>query len=339
MNSEDKSVDATFGQSRAFSLESSLVNPNVVIYLRSVRQEALRTNAISNAGRSNRKRHKADLYDDENPTKVIPSPLISFNESVGRWIDWFEQAKQKVTEEGHAVQEYDETSLNLLLYYLKDYIATRADKKGVVGHISKILQELEPVEENEQLEIDPSWAENMLKRLRARKIRRLEDLKNFIRGIDEFVPMGFKEWYRFCQEHEPAHVYFTKTINSRNIWVLIQYMSHDWIKDIHKQKKIGQVRRFSAWLLYTLFHLPTNVTAEYISNLRELGKKCQRLIVADAMAKDIEKGVAVQDLLTSEMVDLSVPIPPKELDILKLALAVITVSYGQRDLTNWQEQL
>lgn len=44
---ESQAPDAIFGQSRAFALSDSSVNPDVIEYLKSVRQEALRTNAIS----------------------------------------------------------------------------------------------------------------------------------------------------------------------------------------------------------------------------------------------------------------------------------------------------
>ncbi|SJM87494.1 related to Pre-mRNA-splicing factor BRR1 [Zygosaccharomyces bailii] len=339
MDTENQVVDAVFGQPRAFSLESSLVNPNVIKYLETVRQEALRTNAISNAGRSTSRKHTADLYDDDELTRTIPVSLRLFEKDMIDWIKWFTNAKQIVMEEGLAAQKHDADTLNLLLYYLKGYISAQEEQKGISTHILNILQELDTVHEDEHLEIDPAWAEHTLKNLRTEKIRDLEDLKAFITGASESVPVGFKEWYRFCQGHEPSHCYFTGTINSRNIWVLVQYMSHDWIKDIHKQKKANQVRRFSAWLLYILFHLPTNITAEYVSNLRELGKKCQRLILTDAIAEDPKTGVLVQHLMTSEMIDLAVPAPPRELDIIKLALTVITVLYRQRDLINWKDFL
>lgn len=340
MDSEDESLDSTFGQQRAFNLEDPLVDPNVVSYLQDVRTQALTTNAISTRGRSFSPRHSADLYDDEPPSKEIPESLLDINRNFSFWMEWFNSARDIILEEAKTSQEDEEDSLELVLHYLKNYLQDQKNLKGKSVHILNILRSLEPISKDEgyddELEVDPNWVQSMMTKFEAQKVNNLDDLKKCAKPEDQIPPKGFKEWYRFLQAHEPAHAYFTgKIINSETIWILVQYLSHDWIKDIHKQKKFPRAQRFSAWLLYILFHLPINITAEYVSNLRELGKRCQKLIIADAKIPEAKKHVLVKDCESSEMAELGTPLSPRGLDILRLTLVVIAVVYRQSDLMDW----
>lgn len=65
-------VDPLFGQANVFSIDDENVNPDVINYLRNVRNEALTISAISMSNirsyvnKSNTIRHDASLYDDKN---------------------------------------------------------------------------------------------------------------------------------------------------------------------------------------------------------------------------------------------------------------------------------
>ncbi|GAV53396.1 hypothetical protein ZYGR_0AI06800 [Zygosaccharomyces rouxii] len=343
MDSEDQSLDSTFGQQRVFNLDDPLVDPNVIAYLRGVRTQALRTSAISTHWRSALPRHSADLYDDETPSREIPGPLLAIEHGIPSWIEWFNETRDIILEEGKPSQEYDDRSLELVLHHLKDYLQEQKGLKGNSAHVLDLLQNLRPTSKDDggedvELEIDPEWAQSMLLKVKAQKVASLDDLKKCIKSENQTPPRGFKEWYNFLQSHEPEHSYFTgKIINGETVWTLLQYMSHDWIKDIHKQKRFPRARRFSTWLLYILFHLPTNVTAEYVSNLRELGKRCKKAILADARLAESKRPILLKDCQSSEMLELSTPSPPENLDVLNVTLVVIAVVYRQRDLTNWQD--
>lgn len=337
MDSEDHPLDSTFGQQRAFSLDDPLVDPKVVAYLHGVRTQALKTSVISTSGRSTLPKHSADLYDDQTPSKEIPASLLAIEDGIPSWIKWFKETRDIILEEGKSSQEYDEGSLELVLHHLKDYLQSQKSNKGISAHILNILENLPSMSKyNEELEIDPEWAQSMLMKFKAKKVSSLEDLKKCIKFENQSPPRGFKAWYHFLQSHEPQHIYFTgKIINGESVWTLLQYMSQEWIKDIHKQKKFQRVQRFSTWLLYILFHLPTDVTAEYVSNLRELGKRCKRAIVSDVSVAESKRPILLEDCQSLEMRELNTPLPPKDLDILKLTLVVIAVVYRQRDLTDW----
>lgn len=342
---ENQTIDYVFGQTRAFALNDSLVNPDAVRYLTGVRQEALRTNAIRI---QKTKRHTADLYDDEEyhikdpkDAQRLPTQLKAFQNNIETSVEWFKQARDVVLKDYHMSQGYDEGTMNLLIHYLEQYLSRSAEKRGIVTHLLNVLQNHPAVEDDHSLEIDEKWAESIVKKLKTKHIREIDDIKKCILESNEAIPMGFKEWYQYLQEREPTQSLFTSTINPKNIWVLIQYMTQNWVKDIAKCKKPPQAIRFSNWLLYILFNLPLNVTAEYASILRDLGKRCQQILFDDSLLNEADrsekKRILLIHTLPSEMINLQVMPPPKEIDILELTLSVVALVYGQKDLKNWEK--
>lgn len=343
---ENQTIDYIFGQTPAFALNDSLVNPEAVRYLTDVRQEALRTNAI----RIQRtKRHTADLYDDEEycaknlkNARRPPMQLKALRNNIETLVEWFKKAKHAVLKNYQMYQGHNEDTINLLLHYLKQYLLKSEEKRGVVTHLLNVLQNHPAVEDDDSLEIDEKWAESLVKKLKTKHIREIDDIKECISESNETIPMGFKEWYQYLQEREPTQSVFTSTINAKNIWVLIQYMTQNWVKDIAKCKKPPQATRFSNWLLYILFNLPINLTAEYASILRDLGKRCQQIINDDLLLSEEDrsekKKILLIDTLPSELINLQVIPPPKEIDVLELTLSVVAIVYGQKDLTNFEKQ-
>lgn len=101
-------VDSLFGQCKAFSIDDENVNPEVVKYLRNVRNEALTTSAISmnkmknSAGESNVTRHDASMYDDQNaiPITNIPKDPTTTNETRETFTDVSSKKRRKLTNGG-----------------------------------------------------------------------------------------------------------------------------------------------------------------------------------------------------------------------------------------------
>ncbi|CCE91378.1 Brr1p TDEL_0C04890 [Torulaspora delbrueckii] len=342
-----QSVDSVFGQTPAFALNDEQVDPAVVEYLNSVRQEALRTSAVKV---SEVKRHAADIYDEDDiavkrakpSTKSLES-IENLNSRMDDWLSWFENAKKTVLYDSPLPQRHTEESMNLLLNYLKQYLSGRAEEKGFVSHLLRVLKDLPEAEEDDAFELDEGWAESVVKRLRNKRIEGIEDITMIISNDDSTTPMGFKQWYQYMQQNEPSQAAFGQIINTKNIWVLIQYMTQEWIKIISKFKKPPQAIRFSNWLLYILFNVPENLTADYTSSLRSLGKKCQAIIRSD-LESNTEGNVKRQALLLknslpSSLKDLGVRTPPGDLDVLLLSLYVIAIIYRQKDLINWNTTL
>lgn len=340
-------LDSIFGQSRAFALNDQFVDPKVIEYLKNVRQEALRTNAIK-AQRTSK--FEASLYDEgeeverkqgrvahlSRSTPSISGPSREIQLDVENCLDWFYHAKQTVLDKGSICEGYDERTIALLLHYLKGYLSGLPDQRGIVVHLLNILKEHPDVQADSELEIDENWAAATVKKLRNKQVRKLDDIRRFIRDSDEEIPMGFKQWYQYLQNNEPTHSAFYSTINSHSIWILVQYMNQEWLRDITKHKKPRQAVQFSKWLLYILFHLPINVTADSVSSLREMGKKCHKLILENSSEKTSdEPKTNIPELLRNlpaEMAYLGISAPPEGLNIVELALSVIAVVYRQRDL-------
>ncbi|QLG70299.1 hypothetical protein HG535_0A02370 [Zygotorulaspora mrakii] len=339
-------VDSAFGQSRAFSLNDKLVNPEAVRYLSNVRQEALRTNVSK---KKQYTKYKASLYDDEEEetSKVVvlnnnppPSEVFAdFRLRMDKWLEWFIDTKQIVNENSDVFQGYDGTTMDLLLLYLRRYLSGLPEQKGIVLHLLSILKEAPNIKEDSSLEIDEQWAISTVKKLKNKKIKSIDDIKINIQELNREIPVGFKQWYQYLQEHEPTHTAFTSTINARNIWILVQYMNQEWLKDMMKCKRPPQSIRLSNWLLYILYHLPVNLTAESVSSIRELGKKCRKVIEEDAVKAASEEAKikipALQINLPSEMANLGISSAPCDLNIVGLTLAVIASIYRQRDLVDW----
>lgn len=333
---DDQSVDSVFGQTPAFSLTDPEVDPAVIQYLSGVRQEALRTNVIK---RSELKRHTADLYDDDDEVIVkkpkaqeeLPVRLKYVDSHLHVSVQWFENVKRVVLDNRTVCQSHTEKSLNLLLHFLREYLRGRSED-GQASHLLKVLEDLPPKEqdENEDYELDEDWAESVVKKLRTRRISSITDIKAVIGEVNS-KPVGFKQWYQYLQRTEPAQSAFNTTIDARNIWVLVQYMAQEWIKNISRSKKPTQASRFSNWLLYILFNIPDKLTAEYTSNLRNLGKRCRKAI------RETQESFApsIKTIFPRELTELGVPSPPEDLDVIQLTLSVIAVIYGQRDLIDW----
>lgn len=336
----DRSVDSVFGQTIAFSLNDERVNPAVVKYLSSVRDEALRTSALRI---SEGKRHAADIYDEDDtivkkkkPNSTCLTSLQYLNFRIDEWLAWFRNTQKMVLESGYLPQQHTEKSLNLLLGYLKVYLSERSDEKGSSVHLLKVLEKLPKAEEDETLELDKGWAEKIVKSLQTKQIDDIDDIKAFLTNADTTTPVGFKQWYQYLQQNEPSQAAFGRIINERNIWVLIQYMAQEWIKTIAKCRKPRQAIRFSNWLFYLLINVPANILADHTSNLRNLGKKCRAVITKDAEANTEgyckKDEILLKKALPSDLKQLGVLTPPDDLDIIQLTLAIVASSYGQTDL-------
>lgn len=159
------------------------------------------------------------------------------------------------------------------------------------------------------------------------KIDSVEDVKKVITEGDQHELVGYNQWFQYLINNEPQHTTFHGKITSKQLWVLIKYMSNTWIKEIHKKGR--HYRRLQDWLFYILVHTPERVTAEYTSILRDLGKKCLELI----QKKPVE---AHENKITlpKEMAELNVEIPAavENMTITELTVSVIAVNYGQKDL-------
>ncbi|EJS41342.1 brr1p [Saccharomyces arboricola H-6] len=336
---DSQAPDAIFGQSRAFALSDSSVNPDVIKYLGNVRQEALRTNAISIKNQmalQKRTRHKSSMYDDEDEetTKnhVVPPFLTRLHDNGELWVRWFNSVRSVVLTNAYEFEGYDDETLDLLLFYLKNYLGEMPCKSSKVLKIISVLDQYtfpEKIKDKDQeLEIDEEWARDILVGLEKININSFEDVKKVITEADTHELNGYNQWYKYIVSNEPLHTMFCGKITSKQLWVLVKYMSNTWVKEIYKRGT--NYRRLQDWLFYLLLHTPEKLTAEYTSTLRDLGKKCRELI----QKKPVQVCNDDKVILPMEVkkLDLEIPSAMENLTIFELAICVIAFNYGQKDL-------
>ncbi|CAI1775133.1 hypothetical protein SEUBUCD646_0P03320 [Saccharomyces eubayanus] len=336
---ESQAPDAIFGQSRAFALSDSSVNPDVIRYLNDVREQALRTNAISISSQVNlqkRTRHKSSMYDDEDEEvtnkRIVSPPLIRLQKNADMLVKWFNSAKYVVLNNAYEFTGYDDETLNHLLFCLMNYLKDVPCKNSKVEKIINVLNEhtFPENEENteQKLEFDEEWAKSILVRLGKANINNYEDIKRIIAEGDTHTLSGYNQWFKYIIGNDPRHTMFCEKITSKELWVLMKFMSNTWIKEIYK--KGTNHRRFQDWLFYLLIHTSERLTAEYTSTLRDLGKKCRELI----LKKPVQAHNDDKITLPMEMKELDVTVPPalENMAIIELAICIIAVNYGQKDL-------
>ncbi|CAL9730283.1 pre-mRNA-splicing factor Brr1p [Monosporozyma unispora] len=366
--------DPLFGQSKVFSTEDANVNPDVIAYLNSVRNEALTTSAISMSAIKEPEidlnvRHDASMYDDdcEPTTKKIreslegtsivpnafPDNLINFHQRLIPVMEWFELLKRDIKlQQSNFNYHYDKISLDLLLWNIKQVLDARNltnENKGVSLHIMNLLKDWTPsvqLPKVNDFEIDEEWVETLLLKLKCVKIPNITFLKSFITGDYSFCePRGFRAWNQFLLNNEPCKDMFMSMINSNNIWLLVKYMAQTWINQISSNES----HKLTLWLLYLLMHLPHSVVANNTSTLRDLGKKCREIISEYYWKQQKEEKEEVEgeepvvplailpEHLQLEYKQFICKPPPPETSLLELTLYIIATRYGQLDLLEWED--
>ncbi|CAI4053818.1 Brr1p SKDI_16G3200 [Saccharomyces kudriavzevii IFO 1802] len=336
---ESQAPDFIFGQSRAFALTDSSVNPDAIKYLDNVRQEALRTNAMSIKNQMNlqkRTRHKSSMYDDEDEeaTKrhAVPLFLMRLQNNADLWVKWFNSMKSAVLANAYEFTGYDDETLDLLLFYLRNYLKDIPRKTSKVENIIDVLDQYsfpeKPEDREQKLEIDEEWAKYTLIRLEKVNIKSFEDVKKIIAESDAHELNGYSQWFKYIINNEPRHTMFCRKITSTQLWVLFKYMSNTWIKEIYKEG--SNCHRLQDWLLYLLIHTPEKLTAEYTSMLRDLGKKCRELLQKKpAQARNDNRITLPMEM---RELDLEMPSAMESATMIELTICVIALDFGQKDL-------
>lgn len=271
--------------------------------------------------------------------------LTIFNKNADMWIKWFQDSKSKILQEAFTTQEYDDDTLNLLLYYLKEYLKqSKTGNKGIEGHLQKLLKDHSVSDEilsQNEWTIDEEWVIPTLSRLRSVRIRDINDIKACLKGVfSKQKPKNYEQWTKYIRENEPIGSMFTTMLKQDDIWIILKFMKQNWLKVF--MKKPEQSSRTSMWLLYSFFYLSENLNSTQISTLRDFAKRCQSLylekFVENYSDDDPEQQKYFKQLsitLPSEMKVLGIKHPQEPVTILELVLAVVAQTFGQKDLITW----
>lgn len=380
-------IDSAFGQAPAFGLDDATVNPLVIQYLKSVRTEALTTNATQSrtALPTVTVKHKASIYDDDgydendlnvlnsknpeekphgdelityistsdkvenqhNLVKVkLPERLNYFNDNIESLMKWFESANISLKENAISTQDYTDDVLNLLLFYLKEFLENNIpNKKGISIHLVNLLKDhyvSEKIRKENAWIIDEEWVKPTLERLSAVRVRNIDDIKKSLTGNYYSVkPKNYNQWSAFLKDNEPNNSMFVTMMNQDDIWTIFKFMKQNWLKVIIKNP--GSSKKMSMWLLYIMLYLPTTLSAGQVSTLRDFAKKCQKpyleKLVPLLSQEPIQKEAIPWIINTTELKMLHVEQLPKDFTILELVLVIVSQKFGQKDLINWNEIL
>ena len=263
---------------------------------------------------------------------VITPPANISRERANSYIKWFGCVRKRILDKAIATQEYDDRTINLLLFYLREYLEVHYTvKKGVVAHLVNLLRDsgIQQEEHEESWALDESWVAPTLKRLGSVRLRTIEDVKICLRGdytSYRKTLSGFREWSRFIREDEPLHSMFCTLLKTADdLCLLLNFFSQTWLQWILKEDNTS--KHLVMWLFYILVHLPSKLAATHISALRELAKKCLTLL---------EAGTVVPLYPTTEMKLQNTEAVPENLGLLQLVVVLVSVKYGQLDLLGYE---
>lgn len=284
------------------------------------------------------------IADEEHSNSELSLRLSIFNKNVDKWLKWFQEAKSKILNEAFTTQEYDNDTLNILIYYLKEHLKkSKAGNKGIEGHLQNLLKDYniddEILSQNEWT-IDEEWVAPTLCRLRSIRIHDINDIRMCLKGdFSSKKPRNYEQWTKYIRENEPNSSIFATMLKQDDIWIILKFMKQNWLKVL--MKKPEQSSRTSMWLLYSLFYLSENLNSTQISTLRDFAKRCQSLYLErfvsrysnDPQHQTYFKQLAVK--LPSEMKVHGIKYPLEHVTILELILIVVSQVFGQKDLIIW----
>lgn len=267
-----------------------------------------------------------------------------FNKSAETWIRWFRDSKLKILQEAFTTQDYDDDTLNLLIYYLKIYLTkSKTGNRGIEGHLQNLLKD--HIVNNEILAqnkwtIDEEWVIPTLSRLGSVRIRNINDIKMCLKGeFSNQKPKNYEQWTKYIRENEPTSSMFITMLKQDDIWIILKFMKQNWLKAFMKRPE--QSSRTAMWLLYSLFYLSENLNSTQISTLRDFARRCQSLYLEkfvpnysdDPERQGYFKRLSI--ILPDEMKVLGIKYPQEPVIILEVVLVVVAQIFGQRDLLVW----
>ncbi|KAG0661492.1 spliceosomal snRNP component [Maudiozyma exigua] len=282
--------------------------------------------------------------DEKHSNSELALRLTIFNKSMDIWLKWFQDTRSKILNEAFTTQEYDDDTLDLLIYYLKEYLKkSKAGNRGIEGHLQNLLKDYyiddEILSQNEWT-IDEEWVAPALSRLRSIRIHDINDIKMCLKGnFSNKKPRNYEQWTKFIRENEPNSSIFATMLKQDDIWIILKFMKQNWLKVL--MKKPEQSSRTSMWLLYSLFYLSENLNSTQLSTLRDFAKRCQGLYLEkfasrysdDPQQQAYFKQISVK--LPSEMKVIGIKYPLEHVTILELVLVVVSQVFGQKDLIIW----
>lgn len=328
-------MDPIFGQSQCFSWDDPNVDPRVKKYLQTVRNEAISMTIMDMSNTSTKEIVNSDIYDDNKSVKANIYDLNNIEttdnkDSIDKSIvtcdtfclDWLDQVTKTLE---------DISPNTITVEHLKKYCLAQTEKKGVVLHLHNMLKDVPLKQEINDLDsVRNNQILSLLQQLQRLRIPNLECLQCVLHeDYSTLEPHGFKKWNQFIKENEPCVAMFNTMITYQNIWLLIRYMTQNWLDDLVSTPKL--YRKITLWLLYILVHLPRRVSPLNVSTLRSLAQKCKDLQHTQNQTLKIPNSLELSQI-PMPTATVSNNSEDQQIDLTSCVLQLVAVRYQQKDL-------
>ncbi|KAL6942128.1 hypothetical protein ACO0QE_003294 [Hanseniaspora vineae] len=336
-------LETHFGQSGVFDLNNDEVDPKVVEYLESVRNEALTITAIGTDVKNVRSSERQILGDIESsiPTKLLTAPdhIVDFLDRLPLIQLWYDESREELLNENvkepESSEDEDEGEINaannlsskeeidynaILLQKLDEYFQ-KQNYKPWMDRVQPLIQaakdKANAQNQAEPLELDDQWAREFATWLIQQSFTSYQGIKQCLQGYQDLQtkePCNFAEWVTYVErnlEKEPPF----------EIPVGIEFALLSYVCKNHLNKDYSKV------VTKILLTLPSKLLSTQISVLRDLGK------LSALYLYNIGSLHTSKTLRTIVVDDESSGIIP--FNVAELVLTVLSEHYGQKDLIEW----
>ncbi|CAH02301.1 Brr1p [Kluyveromyces lactis] len=319
VDSNQGPLDPVFGQHSAFALNDEGVSPNVIRYLLDVRNEALSNSPLYSTSRTEQNSHNvvetglvADTSDLLNARSILED-----SEAINEWINEIRKEMEPL-EESPSDSIYTDDMLDLLVSEIKKYLDQHPEE--INDPVRRVTRSVLPIA-NPEYDISTETVQSMVAKLRNKRFSDVSFLKRYINRPMP-IPTNFRQWFGHIKHNEPTRQFMLR-LEFDDLMKILGFMIQ-WINSITKNKPDS--KQLQQWLLYIWIFMPNELLSPQISQLRDLGRKCQLSLIAASNSK------ITSLTMPTEIRDIPFPNQRDQLNAIEITLAVIAHRFGQRDL-------
>ncbi|CDO92431.1 unnamed protein product [Kluyveromyces dobzhanskii CBS 2104] len=320
VDSNQGPLDPVFGQHSVFCTNEEGVSPSVIKYLQDVRNEALSSSSLYTFKGNKRE-------DDEVGSELVADTsdlahdrsILEDSDIINAWVNELRDEMEPL-DESPADATYTDEMLDILVYEIKKYLDEHPDE--INDSVRRATKNVKPIV-NPQYDISDEVVESVIAKLRNKRFSDIHFLRRYINRPMP-VPTNFRQWFGYIKHNEPTRQFMLR-LQFEDLMRILGFMMQ-WVNSIAKNKPDS--RQLQHWLLYVCIFMPDELLAPQISQLRDLGKKCQSCLLAPTCKE-------IADLeLPKEIQDIAFPNQRSRLNAIEITLSVIAHRFGQRDLLN-----
>lgn len=347
-------LETHFGQNSVFDLTDKKVDPKVLEYLDSVRNEALTMTGIGAGFGDTDSTKKQIMVETESSVKTeqstVPDHIVDFLDRLPLIQLWYDESREELLnedveksdgsddEDEHNMQAENEPAIgdyqtfkavepkkkldyNAILLQKIDEYFQKQNYKPWIDRVQPLIQKANDTNSNQtlktQLELDDKWAREFATWLLQQSFTSYEGIKQHLETFQDFQtkePTSMGEWITYVERNLDKEPPFDIPVGTQ--FGLLSYVSKNHLN-----------KDFSKVVTKILLTLPSKLLSTQISVLRDLGK------LSALYLYNIESLHTSKTLRTIVIDDESSGVIP--FNLAELVLTVLSEHYGQKDLIQW----